>query len=115
MTKLTGDKATFRYADYAGMPVEGFQAHLIDGWTSVSQTQLVVWTGVNDAYLIKVWNTCQDLQYAEHVGITSTASRVSTFEKVRVGRETCPISEIRPIDVKRMRADRQAAADANKP
>ncbi|MEZ5565968.1 MAG: DUF6491 family protein [Gammaproteobacteria bacterium] len=114
MARLTGEKATFHYADYAGMPVEGFQAYRINGWTPVSRTQLVVWTGVNDAYLIKVWNTCQDLQFADHVGVTSTVNRVTTFEKVRVGRDTCPISEIRPVDIKRMRADRKAAAEAAK-
>ncbi len=109
-----GEKAEFNYTDYAGAPIDDFQIYNINGWTPVSRTELVIWSGVNDAYLLKVWDTCTNLLFADHVGVTDTANRVSKFEKVRVGRDTCPINEIRPIDVKRMKADRKAAAEARK-
>lgn len=102
------------YVTYAGAPIDDFLAYNINGWTPVSRTQLVIWTNVNDAYLLTVWNTCNNLMFADHVGVTDTANRVSKFEKVRVGRETCPISEIQPIDIKRMKADRKAAELARK-
>jgi hypothetical protein len=81
----------------------------------VARDSLVVWNGANEAWLLKVWDSCHDLQFAEHVAITSTTRTISRFEQVRVGRERCPISEIRPVDLKRMKADRAAAAAAAQP
>lgn len=107
--RMRGEDASQKYVDYAGAPVDSFTSFNINGWTPVSRDQLVVWTGVNEAYLLKVWNTCQDLQFADRVSITSTTRTISKFEKVRVGRDQCPIEEIRPIDIKQMKADRAAA------
>lgn len=106
-----------RYADYAGPVIDDFHYFRFDGWEVVSRNELVLWTGLQEAYLLKVWDTCPDLEFAFHVGVTSSFNRVTHFDKVRVGRERCPISEIRRIDVARMKADRakargQAAAPA---
>jgi hypothetical protein len=107
--RMRGEDTSQKYVDYAGAPVDSFTTFNINGWTPVSRDQLVVWTGVNEAYLLKVWSTCQDLLFAERVAITSTTRTISKFEKVRVGRDQCPIEEIRPIDIKQMKADRAAA------
>ena len=114
LQRMTDGGFETRYVDYAGAPIERFTAFDLDGWTPVSRNQLVVWSGPNEAYLIKVWDTCRDLMYAEGVGISSTVRTISRFEKVRVGRDTCPIDEIRPIDVKHLKADRAAAAEAKR-
>ena len=103
-----------RYVDYAGAPIDKFTSFRLDGWTPVSRNQLVVWNGPNEAYLIKVWDTCRDLMFANGIGVTSTTRTISRFEKVRVGRDSCPIEEIRPIDVKHLKADRAAAAEARR-
>ncbi|HSG91056.1 MAG TPA: DUF6491 family protein [Pseudomonadales bacterium] len=104
--RASSDLGPPRYLDYVGEPVRGFSAHRINNWTPLSRTQIVVWTGVNDAYLLTVWDTCPDLQTAHRIGISSTANRVSSFEKVLVDRQECPISEVRSIDVRQMKADR---------
>jgi hypothetical protein len=114
MQRLAGGGFETRYVDYAGPPVERFTAFNLDGWTPVSRNQVVVWNGPNEAYLLKVWDTCRDLQYAEGIGITSTSRTISRFEKLRVGRDSCPIDEIRPLDVRHLKADRAAAADARR-
>jgi hypothetical protein len=103
-----------RYVDYAGPPVERFTAFDLGGFTAVSPTQLVVWNGPNEAYLVKVWNTCRNLMIAEGLAITSTSRTVSRLERVQVGADTCPIEEIRPLDVGHLQADRKAAADARR-
>ncbi|MFZ9708598.1 MAG: DUF6491 family protein [Steroidobacteraceae bacterium] len=98
------------YVDYAGEPVEQIVAMRgVDSWTPVSRTQLVIWTGINEAWLITVWDTCRDLDFADTISVTRTGSTISRFEKVHVGADACPISKIQPVDVKRMRADRKAA------
>ncbi len=101
------------YTEYAGEPVKSFWLSRFDGWSAVDDDQLVVWSGVNKAYLIKVVGFCPDLKFANAIGITSTAGTVDKFEKVIVGRDRCMISEIRPIDVKQMKADRKALREQN--
>jgi hypothetical protein len=95
------------YTDYAGEPVKSFYMHDFDGWTPVSKNQLVVWTGLNKAYLINVTGYCPDLEFATAIAVTSTGSTVDRFEKVIVGRDRCLINEIRPLDTKQLKADRK--------
>jgi hypothetical protein len=97
------------YLDYAGAPVEEFTAFKFDGWQAVSPNQLVLWSDVNKAYLLQVWDTCPDLRFAYRIGVTSTAYTVSQLDDVRVDRNRCPITAIRPIDLKKMNQDRAAA------
>lgn len=104
------DGAKFRYQDYAGPPIDEVTSMgRVSGWSAVSRNQLVIWTGVNEAWLLKVWDSCRDLDFAETINVTRTGSRISKFDKVVLPRETCPISEIRKVDVKQMQADRKAA------
>jgi len=95
------------YREYAGQPVKSFYMNNYDGWTPVSKDKLVVWTGINEAYLLTVRGYCPDLEYAHAVAVTSTANTVDKFEKAIVGRDVCFIHEIRPIDAKQMKEDRK--------
>jgi hypothetical protein len=108
------DDTKIEYADYAGESIDRFTTFGLDGWSPVADNKLVVWDGVNKAYLITVWDSCRDLKFANAVSVTSTSRTVSKFEKVLVGGESCPIQEIRAIDVKQYKADRRAAAEAAK-
>ncbi len=114
LARLGEDGFQVRYADYAEESVERFTAFNLDGWTPVSRNSLVVWNGPSEAYLLTVWDTCRDLQRAESIGVTSTTRSISRFEKVRVGRDTCPIQDIRRIDVKQYNVDRDAAIAARR-
>lgn len=100
------------YVDYAGEPLKEFFAWRIDGWTPVSRNQLVVWTGINEAFLLTVWDTCPDIDFATTVGISQLMRTITTFDKVRVGHQTCPIREIRKVDIKRMKAEERATREA---
>lgn len=112
LDRMGGEDPSRQYIDYAGEPIERFNSFRIQGWTPVSRTQLVLWTGVNEAYLLTVWDTCPDLMFATRIGVTSTTSSVSRFEKVLVGRDRCPIRGIQPIDVKQMKEDRRLEREA---
>ena len=104
------DAAQFRYQDYAGDPVDTVETMgRVTGWSSVSRTQLVIWTGLNEAWLLKVWDSCRDLSFADSIAVSRSGSKITKFDKVLVGEERCQISEIRPVDVKQMKADRAAA------
>jgi hypothetical protein len=101
-----------RYLDYAGEPVEQIRSMRgVDGWTPVSRNQLVIWTGFNEAWLIKVWDGCINLSFANAIQVTQTGRTITRFDKVLVENESCPIIEMRPVDVARMKADRKASRD----
>jgi hypothetical protein len=96
-----------RYLKYAAPAVDRitYLGHY-SGWQSLSSTQLVVWTGINDAYLISVRPPCENLQFANRIGLTSTGSTVyARFDSVLVRHWKCQIEEIRPVDYLRMRQD----------
>ncbi|HEY1725958.1 MAG TPA: DUF6491 family protein [Steroidobacteraceae bacterium] len=100
-----------RYAKYAGAPIDHFTwlGHF-DGWAAVGPYQLVLWTRVDQAYLVTVQSPCTDLEFTQRVGVTSTAGTVSHLDSVTFDHQRCPITEIRPIDYGRMRHDARAAA-----
>ncbi len=100
-----------RYMDYAGAPIESFSVlGRINGWQPLGSRTLVVWTGVNEAYLLRVGSHCgSELSHALGIGLTSSIGTVSRgFDAVRVGHYECTITEIRPVDYRQMREDLRA-------
>jgi hypothetical protein len=97
-----------RYLRYAGPPVDHitYLGHY-DNWQVVSPHQLVLFTNINDAYLVTVSPPCENLQFANRIGITQTANTISArFDAILVkGGWRCPITEIRPIDYLKLRKD----------
>ena len=105
-----GDKLYAKYELYLGEPVKSFTALRHDSWQQISRTQLVLYTTFNDAYMLTVANSCPELPFAQTIAVTSTASSISTLDSVIVRGDRCLITQIQPIDVKRMKADRNARA-----
>ena len=103
------------YQKYAGPPVDSFTyLGRYDSWTSLGQNQVVVWTTINQAYLITVRSPCPELPFAQHIGLTQTQHTVSQrFDFVIVGRDKCWIQTIQPVDYLQMKRDmRQQSAEA---
>ena len=105
-----GEQLLSKYEPYLGEPVDRFTAFRPDSWQPISRTQLVLWSTMNDAYLLTVWDTCWDLPFAQTVGVTSTGSSITKLDSVIVRGDRCQIVQIQPIDVRRMRDDRNARA-----
>jgi len=106
--KQRQDEQRSRYLAYAGAPIDQFTwLGRYDSWTPIGTNELVVWTTPFQAYLLRVAPPCDNLEFVNHIGLTSTSNTVSAkFDFVKVGRTwRCPIQEIRPIDYSRMRAD----------
>ena len=110
-------QALARYRAYAGPPIGHFTwlGHFYS-WEQLGRDQLVVFTTPSDAYLLKVWSSC-DLRFVINtIGVTSTGGTVSahldsvTIDSAPTGRMVCPIEEIRSIDYRRMTADMRAKA-----
>ncbi len=110
------DEQRDRFHQYAGAPIPQFTyLGRYYSWTSIGRYELVVWTTINDAYLITVEPPCEELPFVERIGLTSTSSTVSQrFDFVKVHGMNCFIKSIQPVDYLKMKQDRRAEAAAAK-
>jgi hypothetical protein len=106
------------YRAHAGAPVRSFQYFgQINGWTSLGDSAVAVWTKPSEAWLLELSGSCPDLESAPAITVTNQFNRVSAkFDKV-VPRGSssmefpCQISEIRPLDVKAIKQAEKTARD----
>jgi Family of unknown function (DUF6491) len=103
-----------QFVEYAGEPVSSFpMVGGLDNWRSLGHDKLVVWTNLSRAYLLTVQPPCSELPFSTGLALTSTGSTVNRgTDSVLVERGKCQITEIRPIDYRRMQEnERQKKAD----
>lgn len=105
-----------RFEAYAGKPVDHFTwLTNYQGWEPISPDQLVVWTDLNQAYLITVFHPCTDLMFAHRIALTPTADTIyAHFDSVHVEGWKCIINTIQPVDYLRMEHDQRARHEANR-
>lgn len=91
--------------DVAGAPVESFHFWRLDRWEPLGRRHLAVWTRLDTAYLLQVDEPCSGLEFTVTIGLSSTGQRVyQRFDDVFFEHQRCRIAEIRPIDVKALKA-----------
>lgn len=98
------------YAAAVGAPVRQFRFFTLYSWEPLSDSQLAVYTRPNEAWLLDLGGGCQDLAFVNSIGLTSNVNQVMVgFDKVLTGRRSfpCTISQIRPVDVKSLKAMQQ--------
>ncbi len=89
-----------QFQQFAGPPINDF-TYLLHyyAWKSLGNYQLVVWTTINDAYLLTVLPPCVGLDFTYDVHLTSAARTVTRgIDAVTFGRQYCIISQIRPVN-----------------
>ncbi|MEO6925341.1 MAG: DUF6491 family protein [Rhodanobacter sp.] len=99
------------YVAAAGTPVQSFHFFSLWSWEPLSDSELVVYTQPNRAWLLGLDGHCQNLEFTQAIGLTSSVGEVSArFDKVLTGRQysPCRIMQIRPVDVKRLRIEQEA-------
>ena len=76
---------------------------------------LLLYESMNRAYLVEIEDFCPDLPTAMAIGVDNKTSSLSAkFDALRIGGRGCRILEIRPVDVKAMKAAQKAAREAAK-
>ena len=107
------------YESAAGAPVSSFQYFgSINGWTSLGDSAIALWTRPNQAWLLDLYGPCQDIEFTPVISVTNQMGRVSArFDKViaRSGSSLdipCSIRQIRPLDVKQVKAAEKQAREA---
>jgi len=103
-----------RYEAYAGAPVREFTWNTgYKSWSPLAPDKLLVWTDLDQPYLVTVYHPCTDLMFARHIGITSTVNTVQArFDFVTADGWRCMISTIQPIDYRRLQRDAHRPAAA---
>lgn len=98
------------YEKAAGAPVSSFHfASSLYSWEPLSDDELVVYTRPTRAWLLKL-AACRNLDFTNTIGLTSNFNEVSVnFDSVLTERGLfpCAISQIRPVDLKGMKADQE--------
>ena len=111
-TRKTQQQDLDRYEKYAGAAIDQFDFWSLYKWKLVGPEKVVVWSTVNDAYLLTVDKPCPGLEWTKAIGVTSKQRRIvsSKFDYVSYGNGSrCQIREIRPIAYKRMLDDGEDA------
>ena len=96
-----------RYKQYAGEPIDEFSMFRMWKWQVVGPERLVIWSTINDAYLVKVDKPCVRLEWTHAVVVTQKMRQKVTkkFDYVVFGNQRCKIAEILPVDYKAMLKD----------
>jgi hypothetical protein len=88
------------FMQYAGPPIDSFTylGHY-DGFRTLGGRDVVIWTDINDAYLIRVMDPCTNLPFANAVKLTSNVKTVTrSVDAVVVEGVRCRIESIRHVD-----------------
>lgn len=99
-TRDAQDDALQSYLAKAGEPVASFPYYTLQRWELVGPDRVVVWTRVNQAWLLTVDKPCSELEYTTSIALTSSARQVrQRLDHVIVskGKQHCTIMEIRPL------------------
>lgn len=95
----------------AGEPVESFHFWTLHSWEPLGRRHLLVHTRISEGWLLRIDEPCPGLEFAINVGLSSSNNRVyQRFDTVNFDKQRCRIDEIRPVDVKALRALRREKA-----
>ncbi|MFC5436456.1 DUF6491 family protein [Rhodanobacter umsongensis] len=95
------------YAAAVGAPVRSFRFFSLYSWEPVGDRQVAIYTRPNEAWLLDLGGGCPEISFVNAIGLTSNINQVMVgFDKVLTGRNSfpCTISQIRPVDVKSLKA-----------
>ena len=88
----------------AGEPVESVWYQRLQNWEPLAEDRLIVWTRVNEAWLLDVQRPCSELRWAQGISIPTTSRQIRTnFDSVQVRHQRCRITRIRPLDARALR------------
>ncbi|WP_199100182.1 DUF6491 family protein [Dyella sp. ASV21] len=98
------------YAAAAGEPVKSFRYFTLWSWEPLSDDELAIYTRPNEAWLLDLDGSCRNLQFTNHIGLTSSVNEVSArFDRVITGPQDAPcfIKQIRPVDIAKLNEPQQ--------
>lgn len=96
-----------RYQQYAGAPVDNVHYFQINGFQYLAPDKVAIWFGVNKLYLLTVETPCNNLAFANGIGLTSKNNMLyKNFDFVTFDHQRCKIVKIEPVNELKMKQDR---------
>jgi hypothetical protein len=109
------EERTAQVLAYAGAPVSSIRFMGMHEWEPLGDHSLLLWENNNRAYFVDLDPICNDVRWEMKVAVVAHGlSLDSKFDKVLVGNRTCMIGEIRPVDVKGLKAAEHKAREDKK-
>jgi hypothetical protein len=105
-----------RYQKYAGAPVDNVRYFQINGFEYLAPDKVAIWFGVNKLYLLTVQLPCNNLAFANGIGLTAKNNMLyKNFDAVVFDHQRCKITKIEPVDELKMKQDRAKEKAAGAP
>ena len=99
----------------AGAPVDSVVYRGTYSWEALGDHSLLLWETPHRAYFVDVQPTCDDFPWAMNIVVDFRNMTLdSKFDNILVGGRCCRIYEIRPVDVKGLRAAERLARAEHK-
>ncbi|MFU8833273.1 MAG: DUF6491 family protein [Wenzhouxiangella sp.] len=97
------------YMRYAGMPEDRVRFATIRGWEAAGEQAVMIDFGARGHYLLELSPHCQPELRANPVMMLQNRTRnlLTRFDHVQLGRETCRITSIRPVDHDALRTEQE--------
>ena len=96
-----------RYQKYAEAPVDHVRYFQINGFQYLATDKVAIWFGVNKLYLLTVQTPCNNLAFANGIGLTAKNQMLyRNFDFVTFDHQRCKIVKIEPVDELKMKQDR---------
>lgn len=103
-----------RYERYAEPPIDQVHFFRIDGFEYLAPDRVAVWFGVNQMYLLTVQQPCNNLAFANAIGLTARDGMLhARFDAVTFRHQRCQITAITPVNELQMKRDAAHAAKAS--
>ena len=103
-----------RYQKYAGAPVDSVRYFQINGFQYLAPDKVAIWFGVNKLYLLTVQTPCNNLAFANGIGLTAKNNMLyRDFDFVTFDHQRCKILRIEPVNELKMKQDARAAASGS--
>lgn len=94
---------------FAGAPEQHVPFVQYQNFEPVSESSLILYETMNRAYLVDIEESCWNLPYAQGIFVNHGGNTLSiAFDSIVIGDRSCRITEIRPLDVKAMKAAEKA-------
>ena len=103
-TRAHEDEERARFERYAGAPIDEFPMFSLWKYQVVGPEHVVLWSTINDAYLVRVELPCNRLEWTHGLSVTQRMrQKVSRkFDYIAFADERCKIAQILPVDYQRM-------------
>ncbi|MGH8215506.1 MAG: DUF6491 family protein [Rhodanobacteraceae bacterium] len=95
-----------RYQHYAEAPVDQVRYFQINGFQYLAPDTVGIWFGVNKLYLLTVETPCNNLGFANGIGLTAKNNTLyRNFDFVTFDHQRCKVVKITPVNELKMKQD----------